>query len=187
MNPIERLFTAIVQAAFDMLRALVRGIFGSPVTAAQRLREPIDIERAPAAALIDLRHRVLRQGKPRDTAHFDGDDEHATRHWIARRSDQVIAVATVLARTPPDADEPRWQLRGMAVDPTQQGLGVGAALLGAIEREVAEPLWCNARTSAAGFYRRYGWRQVGEGFDIPTVGPHVRMVRSPPDGAPHVR
>jgi predicted GNAT family N-acyltransferase len=65
----------------------------------------------------------------------------------------------------------------MATAPDLRGSGVGAALLRTVEREVAAPLWCNARTTAAGFYARHGWRTVGEEFLVQDIGPHVRMIR----------
>jgi hypothetical protein len=38
-------------------------------------------------------------------------------------------------------------------------------------------LWCNARVPAVPFYREMGWAVVSEPFEIPTAGPHVRMVK----------
>jgi GNAT superfamily N-acetyltransferase len=174
---IERLFTAILRAAFGILGELVRGIFGAPATAVRKLTEPVDIAPASTADVIDLRHQVLRAGLPRDTAHFDGDNESTTRHWVARRADQIVGIVTVVARPFPDGDGPAWQLRGMAVHPSHQRVGIGAALLRVVEDAVAEPMWCNARTTAQRFYASHGWQAVGDTFDIPTAGPHVRMVR----------
>ena len=183
MNPIERLFTSLLQAVFGIVGALFKGILGAPAAGVRRVVGPVQVERAQASALIDLRHRVLRAGRPRETAYFAGDDEPDARHWVARIDDAVIGVVTVIRRPFPDGDGPSWQLRGMAIDPAQQGRGIGAAMLGAVEAEIGEPLWCNARTSAAGFYARHGWERRGEPFEIPEVGPHVRMVRTPTAGA----
>jgi hypothetical protein len=38
-------------------------------------------------------------------------------------------------------------------------------------------IWCNARTSAVGFYSKLSWEIAGAEFDIPDVGPHFRMWR----------
>jgi GNAT superfamily N-acetyltransferase len=180
MNPLERLVTSLVNAVLGIVQALISGILGAPATAARKAVGPVDVERAPAARVIDLRHRVLRAGRPRETAHFDGDDEDRTRHWVAGHQGEVIGVVTVLARPFPDGDGPGWQLRGMATDPAWRGRGVGRALLRAVEAEVAEPMWCNARTGAAPFYEKHGWRRAGETFEIAGVGPHVRMIRDLP-------
>lgn len=187
MNPLERLVTALVNAVLGIVRALIDGILGAPGTAVKRATAPIDVTDARPDEVVDLRHRVLREGRPRETAVFEGDDEPRTRHWVARQADRIIGVVTVLERPFPAPDTlepthgppPLRQLRGMATDPAWRGRGVGRAMLEAVEQQLDEPLWCNARTSAAAFYLRHGWRQVGPAFEIPEVGLHVRMVRDP--------
>jgi predicted GNAT family N-acyltransferase len=60
-----------------------------------------------------------------------------------------------------------------------RGTGAGAALLrAALTHAVlggAEVVWCNARTSVAGFYRKHGFRTLGEEFEMPGIGPHFFM------------
>jgi ribosomal protein S18 acetylase RimI-like enzyme len=67
----------------------------------------------------------------------------------------------------------------MATERAVQGTGLGRALvLGCADfarQQGAHVLWCNARTYAAGFYRKLGFEVVGSEFDIPDVGPHYRM------------
>ena len=61
--------------------------------------------------------------------------------------------------------------------------GVGAQLLLALEHWVREPesptrlLWCNARVPAVPFYQKHGWQVVSEPFEVPTAGPHVKMIK----------
>ena len=73
------------------------------------------------------------------------------------------------------------QLRGMAVDPAYQRSGIGQKLLDEVDRIAAEKgaeiLWANARKPAAGFYQKHGWMIASEEFEIPTAGPHFKMVR----------
>ena len=38
-------------------------------------------------------------------------------------------------------------------------------------------LWANCRTPAAVFYSKAGWIKVSDEFEIPTAGPHFKMVR----------
>jgi predicted GNAT family N-acyltransferase len=70
----------------------------------------------------------------------------------------------------------------MATRPDRARQGVGRAVVRFTEESLAPQwdvrlLWCNARTSARDFYAGLGWTVVSEAFDIPDVGPHVRMVR----------
>ena len=126
--------------------------------------------------LIDLRWRVLRQGRPRESAVFPGDAQ-ATHHGLWQ--DEQLLVVLSLFSNPivhNGAIYPQ-QLRGMATDPVCQGQGLGSQLL--IEVQSLGPLWCNARLRARTFYARAGWQAVGSEFDLPKVGPHQRMVWAP--------
>lgn len=140
----------------------------------------------------DLRHRVLRPGRPRETCLWDGDDLPTTVHLgLADERGQVVAVASWFRRPPPHRTAgPGWQLRGMAVELGRQGQGLGAELLrhgmATLEaRSEGAPgwLWCNARTSAVPVYERQGGVTVGAEFDIPHVGPHYVMERAFPGEA----
>ena len=186
MNVIERVFQAILQAVSGLVQALVGGFARAPLTAAQRAIEGATVRRAVPAEVIDVRHAVLREGRPRATAIFDGDDHATPRHWVAKLGDDVVGVVSVMqaefpdrTATLPTGQVPVRQLRGMATVPSVRGKGIGAAMLTAVQLELAEPLWCNARISAAGFYDKHGWQRVGGEFEIPGVGPHVRMVWVP--------
>ena len=142
---------------------------------------PIHIRPATAAEVINLRHVVLRAGLPRSTAVFAGDEDPAARHFVAVAEEGAI-VGCVTLHPSAFEGEPAWQLRGMAVAPALQGMGIGKLLLAAVERSVAadllpRPLWCNARVPASGFYQNHGWIIVSDIFDVPSAGPHVRMMR----------
>jgi GNAT superfamily N-acetyltransferase len=139
----------------------------------------ITIHRVEAAKIIDLRHAVLRAGLARETARFPGDDDAQTVHLAADHDGRTVGCATVLLN--------EWngqracQLRGMAVDPAYQRCGLGRQLLAEIYRVATQRrvkiLWANARVPAAEFYRKNGWEIVSEQFEIPTAGPHFKMVR----------
>jgi predicted GNAT family N-acyltransferase len=138
----------------------------------------LEVREVGVEPILDLRHRVLRTGLPRQTAHFPGDELLTTRHFAVYEGDQVVGCATFL-ETQRDG-EPAWQLRGMATDPARQGQGVGRVLVeqatAALSARGSKSYWCNARTSAVGFYQRIGWETVGPEFQIEGVGPHYIMV-----------
>lgn len=125
--------------------------------------------------ILALRWAVLRPGRPEAEARWPGDD--AAQHWLVEDSDRVVAVLSLFP-SPMPGGGPAWQLRGMAVDPARRGEGLGRGLLEAALRALGEPVWCNARTGAVGFYTALGWQVVGPPFDIPGVGPHLRLVRA---------
>ena len=113
-------------------------------------------------------------------AHFPGDDDANTAHFGAFRNGELLCVASLYqASFPGEPETAAFQLRGMATAPEARGSGLGTAIVNACVAHVREKggalLWCNARTSAAEFYRKLGFQIVGGEFDIPTVGPHFRM------------
>ncbi len=177
---IERLFQRILQFAFDLVRALVGGILRAPLTAMEQAMPEITVRACRSGEVVDLRHAVLRKGRARETAIWAGDDDPATRHWLAEHDGKVVGIASVMPGASPDGvPDAAWQLRGMAVDEGWQGKGVGRALLRQVVRDVGEPIWANARTTAADFYAKNGWDVVGEPFEIEGVGPHKRIHTTP--------
>lgn len=143
----------------------------------------IEVRAVGAAATWPLRLEVLRPGGPPAAAQFPGDDSPDTKHFGAfQGNDQLVGVASLYrAEMPGGSGFAALQLRGMAATPEVRGLGVGRALVAACIIHAREQgfglIWCNARTSAVGFYRNLGWEAEGTEFEIPDVGPHVRMWR----------
>ena len=140
----------------------------------------IVLRRVELAELIDLRRAVLRAGMPREAAVFPGDEAPTSRHYGAFRGDELLCCATLHASA--WEGEPASQLRGMATSPAARRTGLGRRILQRIERDLREDggpllLWCNARVPAVAFYRAMGWTVASHEFEIPTAGPHVRMVK----------
>jgi GNAT superfamily N-acetyltransferase len=135
-----------------------------------------------AAATHALRRRVLRAGDAHAEVRFPRDLDPGAFHLAAQRGDAVVGVASVaFAPTHWRPGRRAAQLRGMAVEPTEQGAGVGRALLDAVVERLqargVEVLWANARDSALGFYEREGMTVVGEGFVTADTGlPHHTVV-----------
>lgn len=137
------------------------------------------VERVPASTVRPLRRAVLRDGR-RDVV-FDEDDDPTTIH-VAALDDAGVAVgvASFVPSTPPGRT---WQLRAMAVAPAWQGSGIGRLVLehgiALVRNAGGRALWAHGRDSALGFYRRLGWRVVGDGYTTPATGlPHHRVERS---------
>ena len=145
----------------------------------------VNIRRASLEEILDLRHVVLRAGLPRESAIFPGDDVPSSRHYGAfvAGASQPRTVGCATFHLNQWEGAPAWQLRGMATSDDFRKRGLGRAMLEVADREfLADPsaprqLWCNARVPAMGFYQLLGWAVVSEPFEIPTAGPHVRMVR----------
>lgn len=123
---------------------------------------------ADSAATRELRRAVLRPDAAQDAA-MPGDAEDAI-HVAAWDGDRVVGAVAVLPRPCPVRPQIAncLQLRGMAVDPSLRGQGVGALVFAGVRGIAAsrghELIWCNARTSALGFYERLGFAAEGAEF-----------------------
>lgn len=140
----------------------------------------MEIVEASAELTRPLRLAVLRPGFPSDTPTLE--DPPGALHLAARDDGDVVGAAVLLPRAfAPQPDRRAWQLRGMAVAPDAQGTGVGARVLDAAVRLAAthgvELLWCQARTTAVGFYERQGWQVEGDEFTGAIGLPHLLMWR----------
>jgi len=127
-----------------------------------------------------LRGRVLRPGQPPEACVYPGDELESTLHLGIFDAQELVGIASLYWEPPPDRPAARAvRLRGMATLPEVRGRGFGRLLLEAGLERVAERggrlIWANARTSALGFYERFGFERVGEEFDIQGIGPHFLL------------
>ena len=134
--------------------------------------------------IIDLRVRVLRKGTPVSHCNYPEDDYPDVVHLGVERNGLVIATSTWFMKDCTEAPGKRaMQLKGMAVDESLQGSGLGAVLIRAGLAHArscgVEIVWARARDSALGFYERLTFAAVGDGFiDEPTGMPHHIVVRT---------
>jgi len=140
--------------------------------------------RVSVDAILDLRHRLLRAGLPKESAQFPGDEIPSTWHLAVfnSRADGTPPISCASFMLNSYKDQPAWQLRGMATEHGRQSKGIGGELLRCGEALIAADsgvrlFWCNARVPAIRFYEKHGWRVDSEEFEIPTAGPHRKMVK----------
>lgn len=113
---------------------------------------------------------------------FD-DDEDISFHLGAFIESKLVSVASFYYdRNPLFEDQHQYQLRGMATLPEHQGKGLSSELLSMafpiIKQNFCTLLWCNAKTTAIGFYEKVGFKPYnGDVFEIPGIGPHVLMFK----------
>ena len=115
-----------------------------------------------AANTHDLRRRVLRVGTVTTSVDFDGDD--GAVHLGVMVDSDVVAVSSWFDRRHPDRPGVVGrQLRGMAVEPSLAGAGLGSLLLSAgLER---------MRSDGAGLVWARAWEHSK--FQHPTLVPMV--------------
>ncbi|HKC26925.1 MAG TPA: GNAT family N-acetyltransferase, partial [Jatrophihabitans sp.] len=143
----------------------------------------VQIRVADADSTRAVRRAVLRPTWPPDSP-MHGDENADAVLLAAVEDGTVIGTVLILPRPYPHRPEldGAWQLRGMATIPARQGTGIGSRLVCAAideaRRRGGRLLWCDARTSAVGFYRKNGFVTEGPEFlhDESAI-PHYRMWR----------
>ena len=127
-----------------------------------------------------VRQQVLRPHQPPEACIYEADDDPRSAHFGAVVDGLLVGVASIYRlREDGEHDPFVWRLRGMATLEDVRGQGYGVALLEACIRHARRAggmrLWCNARTTVAGFYGAFGFQQKGEEFELPGIGPHLMM------------
>jgi GNAT superfamily N-acetyltransferase len=127
-----------------------------------------------------LRRSVLRPHQPPGPIPFPGDDDPDALHVGAFEDGALVAIASLCREAlPGSSDATCFRLRGMAALPTQRRRGHGRRLVQACVEHArahgAARVWCNARVSALPFYASLGFQGCSEIFDLPEIGPHLRM------------
>lgn len=127
-----------------------------------------------------LRQAVLYPAQKLSEMEMPEDEDGI--HFAAFTSNALVGVISLFK------NGTAFQFRKVAVLPGYQGQGIGAQLLKWVEdaarSEGGTLIWCNARTTAIGFYLKAGYLSTGRlfsknGFDyeamekaiIPTSGP----------------
>jgi GNAT superfamily N-acetyltransferase len=123
---------------------------------------------------------MLRPNGTLEDCLFQGDNDELTFHLGAFVEKKLVSVASFyFERNLKFSDPYQYRLRGMATLPEYQGQGLSSALLRTafpvIKQNQCTLLWCNARERAMGFYRKVGFNEEGDFFNIPNIGKHILM------------
>jgi len=146
------------------------------------------IEKITAAATYPIRHAVLRKGEAFEKCIYPGDDSDLHSHFGLFEGKELVGVVSIYqTKNALFADDKQFQIRGMAVLDAHQKKGYGAALLqhaeSYLKREEQYTIWFNARIIALDFYKKMGFIQIGEPYEIDTIGIHYTMYKKELDVA----
>ncbi|MBC7714479.1 MAG: GNAT family N-acetyltransferase [Rhizobacter sp.] len=141
--------------------------------------------RLNASDTYPIRQQVLiPDHDPKKVKFESDDDDDVSFHLGAFEDSKLVSVASFFyERNTLFKDQHQYQLRGMATLPEFQGRGLSSELLNMafpiIKQNFCTLLWCNARTTAVGYYEKVGFHKFDENvFDIPGIGAHVLMYKN---------
>jgi GNAT superfamily N-acetyltransferase len=122
-----------------------------------------------------LRQQVLYPAQKLYEMELDEDNEGV--HFGAFTDNTLVGIISLFEK------DQSFQFRKLAVLPNYQKMGIGNALLSRVE-EFAESengtvIWCNARVTAIGFYRKAGYAHTGKlfsknGFDYEILEKEIK-------------
>ena len=140
----------------------------------------IHIKEITAEETFPIRLEVLRKNIPLPHE-FNGDFDSETFHLGAFKKEELIAVSSYMKASNKNFEGSQYQLRGMATLTEYQGFGAGKLMLEKavqiLKEKNSNVLWCNARIAAVEFYKKQGFRTIGEKFEILPVGEHYVMFK----------
>lgn len=141
--------------------------------------------RISASDTYPIRQQVLIPDHDSKKVKFENDDdEDLSFHLGAFKDSKLVSVASFYyERNSLFKDQHQYQLRGMATLPEFQAQGLSSELLNMafpiIKQNFCTLLWCNARVSAVGYYKKVGFLSYDDSvFEIEGIGPHVLMYKS---------
>ena len=142
----------------------------------------MEVRQIEAKDTYPLRQRVLRPHGTLDDCFFEGDNDENTFHLGAFLNEELVSVASFYLNNHPEIpNEYQFRLRGMATDDSHRGKGLSSELLRVafpiIKNNHVEVVWCNARSSAVGFYEKIGFKKIGPEFEVTKIGPHYLMIK----------
>ena len=142
-----------------------------------------NIRSITAEETYPLRHRVLRPNQTVADCMFPLDKAPDTRHVGYFLNGELLGVGTIFREAQDGStDKNVWRIRGMAVSTHIQGRGIGGKILSALITYAASQglpgeVWCKGRVTAENFYKRFGFIQDGDIFDVPPIGLHILFRR----------
>lgn len=149
----------------------------------------LEIREVDVRRVKPLRTRVLRPWFDDERLlDYEGDHREGAHHFAAFDSDdgRIVGVISYVPESISiEGESADIRLRGMAIAEDVQRCGIGSHLLSTTLPRIAvvspgARVWAAVRIAVSEFYVQHGFEPVGPRFEMPSVGPHQRMVRELP-------
>ena len=142
----------------------------------------ITIKLIDASETYELRQKILRPTQTLTDCKYPSDYKFHSFHLGASLNEELISIASFSSEAEPSLQgSNHYRLRGMATVPTFRKQHAGSSLIQQAEvilkERQAEILWCNARITVTDYYKRLGFLEHGEIFDIHPIGLHKLMYK----------
>ncbi|MGE7868150.1 GNAT family N-acetyltransferase [Bacillus paramycoides] len=142
----------------------------------------ITVKHIDASETYLLRQTILRPNQPLEDCKYSSDYEIDTFHLGAFLHEELISIASFSKEIHPDLQTGiHYRLRGMATLPNFRNQHAGGSLIHkaiqVLRERKANILWCNGRITVTDYYKRIGFHEHGEIFEIDPLGLHKVMYK----------
>ncbi|MFE6138983.1 GNAT family N-acetyltransferase [Bacillus sp. NPDC057893] len=142
----------------------------------------ITVKQIDASETYLFRQTILRPNQSLEDCKYDSDYKTDAFHLGAFLHDELVSIASFSKEIHPDLQAgTHYRLRGMATLPNFRNQHAGTSLIRKAEQVLQEReaniLWCNARITVADYYKRLGFHEHGEIFEIDPIGLHKVMYK----------
>lgn len=143
----------------------------------------VTIKHIDASETYELRQKILRPTQTLTDCQYPSDYKLHSFHLGAFLHERLISIASFSSEAEPSLQgNNHYRLRGMATIPAFRKQHAGRSLINHAETILKERqatvLWCNARITVADYYKRLGFLEHGEIFDIDPIGLHKLMYKT---------
>ena len=137
----------------------------------------IIVKHIDASETYLFRQAILRPNQPLEDCKYPSDYETDTFHLGAFLNDEFVSIASFSQEICPALPNGiHYRLRGMATLPNFRNKHAGNSLIQKAEQILQERkaniLWCNGRITVTDYYKRLGFHEHGEIFEIEPIGLH---------------
>lgn len=140
----------------------------------------VSVQKISAKQTHQIRLDILRKGINLPVV-FSGDLDPATFHLGVFEKNELKGIASFMKTDNVLFHKDQYQLRGMATVKEARGKGYGKLMIlrafELLRQKQVHVLWCNARAEAFGFYKRLGFLQEGNRFEIEQIGTHYTLFK----------
>tara|TARA_B100000963_G_scaffold321880_1_gene305533 strand:- start:376 stop:1068 length:693 start_codon:yes stop_codon:yes gene_type:complete len=139
----------------------------------------IQVKQISLSTIKKGRSRELYYNLPKKMASYSQDLKKSTIHFGLFVDSDLVSGLSIIKKTQANDSILSFQIRGMFSKKEEVSKGYGSLLLKFVKEKYQSKkliLWCNSRKDAINFYKKNGFKEESDYFNIENIGLHKKMV-----------
>ncbi len=141
--------------------------------------DKICIKRISLSLIRKKRMQELYRGLPVIYSSYKEDKSQSTIHLGLFLNKELITGLTLIKNKINKDDPSSFQIRGMFTISSLAKKGYGSKLINYVKKKFLKKntiLWCNSRKKVIGFYKKNGFKELGNFFLVKGIGIHKKLL-----------